>query len=64
MLGCDWTWWGLLTNQNHAWKYAEVRGGVRRGMRRYAEGYAEVRGGVHGGMWRYAEGCVEVRGGT
>ena len=45
-------WWGLLTNQNHAWRYVEVRGGTRRGVRRYVE--------VHGGTWRYAEGCTEV----
>ena len=56
MLGCDWTWWGLLTNHNHAWRYA-----------RYAEGCTEVHGGVHGdmqrGAWRYVEGCTEVCGG-
>ena len=51
MLGCDWMWWGLLTNQNDAQRCTEG----------YAEGYAEVRGGVHGGtqrgVRRYAEGC-------
>ena len=65
MPGCDWMWWGLLANQNHVWRYAEVCGRVHRGMQRCAEGwpevcrgawrYAEVCGGVCGGMQRYAE---------
>ena len=67
MLECDWTWWGLLTNQNHA---QEVSRGVQRGVWRYAEGcvevcrgmqrYTEVCRGTQRGAWRYTEvcGCV------
>ena len=47
MPGCDWTWWELLTNQNHARRYVEVCGGTWR----YVEGCAEV----HGGTQRYWE---------
>ena len=47
MPGCDWTWWELLTNQNHARRYVEVHGGMWRGVRRYME--------VHRGTGRYTE---------
>ena len=73
MLGCDWMWWGLLTNQNHAWRYmkvrrgawryAEVCGGVHGGMRRGGQRYVEVHGGMQRGAPRYAEVHGGVRGG-
>ena len=57
MLAYDWMWWGQLTNQNLAWRCAEVHGGVRWGVWRCAEGCTEV----HRGVQRCAE--VFQRGG-
>ena len=53
MPGCDWTCWGLLTNQNHARGYVEVCGGVHGGMQRYTEGCMEVCRGAWRGVQRY-----------
>ena len=47
MPGCDWPCWGLLTNQNHVQRYAEVCGRVHKGMQRYPE--------VHRGMQRWGK---------
>ena len=60
MLVYDWLWWGQLTNQNRAWRCAEVHGGVWRGVPRCAE----VRGGVHVGARRCAEVCRGVHRGA
>ena len=45
-------WWGLLTNENHIWRYVEVHRGMQR--------YMEVCGGVYRGTQRYVEGCAEI----
>ena len=64
MLVYDWLWWGQLTNQNLAWRCAEVRrdlhGGLHGGLCRGALRCTEV----HRGAWRGAWRCMEVHRGA